>query len=201
MGISITTPPSGEPLSIDELKVHCNIDSDEDDDYLVALIGAARGTMESVTGRQFMRATYTVTLDRFPVDDYIELPGAPLHEITSISYVDSAGATQTFNSANYDVDNSTEPGRIYVDRGVGWPATANQRRAVTIVYTCGYEDADAVPERIKHLLRFLCGHWYENREASTAGIAVTDVPISANYLIGNLKVRGTLNSITYGLYG
>ncbi len=201
MGVSVTTPPVAEPLSTTELKAHCRIDSSDEDAYLVALIAAARGVMESVTGRQFMRATYTVTLDSFPLDDYIDLPGAPLAAVTSVSYVDAAGATQTFSSGSYDVDGTTEPGRIYVDRSVGWPVTATQRGAVTIVYTCGYADADSVPENIKHLLRFVCAHWYEHREQAISGTIISEVPMSAKYLIDNLKIRATLNTTKYGLYG
>ena len=201
MGISVSLTASTEPVTLTEIKAHCRIDTDADDTYLGDIIEAARRQVESITGRQIMDATYTVKFDRFPTDDYIELPGAPLQTVTSVSYVNTSGTTTTFSSASYDVDATATPGRIYVDRGVGWPSTYDERNAVTIVYKAGYSTAGAVPEDIKHAIRFLAANWYEMREPVISGTAATPVPATLTWLMDNLKIRGTLNIAKYGLYG
>jgi uncharacterized phiE125 gp8 family phage protein len=200
MGIAITDPPDAEPLSLEEFKAHSRIDSDADDTYIGSLIQAAREYVESVTALQLMRAEFTVTLNRFPMDDYIDLPNGPLHEVETITYIDTAGDSQVLSDSDYEIDTGVMPGRIYIDRSVGWPTVKSQRNAVEIVYTAGWANSGEVPEKARHAIRFLAANWYENREPIGPSGMVATIPFAAEALIANLKLRGTPNSVALGLY-
>ena len=199
MGLSLTIAPAAEPITTEEVKLHSRIDTDVDDAKISVFIKAARRLLESITHRQFVTATYTLTLDRFPTGDMIELPRAPLGAVTSITYADSNNADVEFSSASYSEENSIDAyGRIYVDRSVGWPTTYDKRNAISIVYTAGYGDAAAVPEEVKQAIYLTVANWYENRE-SVAPITMTEVPQSVGWLIDNLKIRGDVNAYACGL--
>ena len=201
MALRVTTAPAVEPVTAAEVKLHSRIDTDADDGKIAMLIEAAREYIESVTGRRFVSTTLTLTLDRFPADDFIELPGAPLQSVTSVKYVDSLGAIQTFSSSSYDVDVTDDMhGRIYVDRSTGWPSVYYQRNAVTIIYKAGHGDTAAnVPEKIKQAILLLVGHWYEHREPVVVGTITAELPQSLKALINNLKVRGGIEIYESGL--
>ncbi len=45
------------------------------------------------------------------------------------------------------------------------------------------EYPDGVPEDLKEAVRQLAAHWYENREAATAGVSISTVPLSVEEII------------------
>lgn len=197
MGLAVTTAPASTPISTAEAKTHMRISHDDDDGYIATLIAAARDYLQSVCNKTFYTTTYTLKLDKFPLDDYIDMPMPPLVSVTGVSYVDAEGATQTFSSGSYTVDTYPHPGRIYVDRSVGWPTTYDQRNAVTIVYVAGYA---TVPDNIKHAMLLLVAEWYEHRESGLVGVGYTHTP-NLKWLVDNIKLRGNLNIIDCGVYG
>jgi uncharacterized phiE125 gp8 family phage protein len=179
------TGPSVEPVTLDEAKAFARIDTGYDDALVTSLIVRAREHCEAITGRQFITATYGLLLDRFPTwcrpDVYrvterregtdIIVPRPPLLSVDSITYLDTAGASQTVATSDYVVSTYDDPGRIALANGKTWPQTLEQINAVTVAYTAGYgAAATAVPESIKQAMHMLVAHFYENREA-TASIA------------------------------
>jgi uncharacterized phiE125 gp8 family phage protein len=167
MGLSLVTAPTVEPISLIEAKASLKIDTDDDNEPLDALIRAARFRCETITGRQLMTATWELRLDAFPCSYVIEIPKPPLLSITSISYVDTAGATQVWNSSNYLVDAPAGPfagfGRVQPAYGISWPSTRSDTlNAVLIRFTAGYgAAAEAVPADIRYAIRLLLNAWYE----------------------------------------
>jgi len=102
---------------------------------------------EEYTDNILCRSTLDLYLDEFP--DEIETPG-PLYDVTSISYLDSSGATQTLAETVYVFDGSIAlAGRIAPKNGQSWPSTLQQINAVTIRAEIGYANAASVPQRIK----------------------------------------------------
>ena len=90
------------------------------------------------------------------------LPGAPVISVDTIKYLqDTDGTQQTLSSANYIVDNVSEPCRVVPSYSNTWPATRAQANAVEITFTCGYA---TVPEGIKAWMKVRLGALYENRE-------------------------------------
>lgn len=188
-GLSQTTAPTEEPITVDDAKLHCRIDEDADNLEIARLIRAARELVESETSRQLATATYTLKLDRFPCGGRpIRPPRPPLQSVTSITYLDSGGVSTTWDSSNYIVDTSVEPGRISLAYNAFYPTYRIQSFPITIVYVAGYGAATAVPEGIKHAMRLLIGNWYENRESSISGTIIGEVPLAFERLLSNYRL-------------
>lgn len=184
--LELSTAATVEPVTVEEVKDWLRIDSDDEVDTLRSLIKAARQKCETYTRRQFITATYKYYLDDFPSDatDILVLPRPPLQSINSITYVDTAGDTQTWSSDEYSADTKTEPGRVKLGYTYVWPASRNQRHAVTVTYVAGYGDsASFVPESIKTAVKFWVAHWYENRELVQTGTTVTPMPMTVEAIL------------------
>jgi uncharacterized phiE125 gp8 family phage protein len=128
------------------------------DPWLTAGIIAAREYGETFTHRAFITQTHDLKLDGFPCsDDAIRLPKAPLISITSVTYVDTNGDTQTWSNTLYTVDAPSGPkaerGRIVPNYGQVFPSTRDVINAVTVRFVAGYGAASAVPSLIKTCLK------------------------------------------------
>jgi uncharacterized phiE125 gp8 family phage protein len=131
-----TLPPQGEPLHLDDAKVHCREESTAADIDITALIAQARQLVEMWSGKQLVCATWKLYLDAFPTE--IRVPFPPLREVSSISYVDSNGTTQTLASTEYTVDTNQKPARIVEAYSKSWPVTRDHVNAVTVTFIAGY---------------------------------------------------------------
>ena len=170
MGLTLVTAPAAEPLTTAEAKTHLRVDNSEDDVYIGALITAARQEVERYTGRALVTQTWDLTLDAFPWGNGpIWLPRPPVQSVTSISYVDDAGATQTWATANYRVDITGETARIEPAWSLNYPTTRGIVAAVTVRFVAGYGAAAAVPALMVHAIKLLVGEWYEQRQITTYG--------------------------------
>ncbi len=198
MSLVQTIAPESEPISLEEAKDHCHVETDftEDDGKLEAFIAAARESCEARTGRQLVQATYVLRLSGFPCGDVIELDKPPLVSVTSIAYVDLDGETQTLSTDVYEADPYTTPGRVVLKYGQVWPSVRCQRNAVIITFVAGYTE---VPNLLKQGMLMRIAHWYENREETISGTIIANVPASADYCDGLFKVMGTLNYQAEGL--
>lgn len=188
--VRVQDSTSAEPVSLEEVKDHLRIDSDDtgDDGYLLALIQAAREYGEEIQNRTYVSRTRTLTLDAFPAGDTVVMPYAPLSSVTSIAYTDTAGSSQTMSSSDYVVDTAHEPGRICLAYGATWPTTYAEANAVTITYVAGYGGIEDVPERVKLALKMLAAHWYERR-LPVQQAAVNEVPMHLMALLGHNRMH------------
>ena len=192
MALELVTAPATEPLTIQEARDHIRVESTVDDEEIDRLIQASREWIsgrDGWLGRQLITATWDMTLDAFPATDSIRLLLPPVQSITSISYVDINGATQTFSSANYSLsaDLSVRP-RVDLAYGASWPATRQVRDAVTIRYVAGYGNGVDVPAPIRSAMAILVGTWYENREATVVGMAANEVPFSVEAMLAPYRI-------------
>ena len=97
------------------------------------------------------------------------VPRAPLQSVTSVTYLDDDGATQTFSSADYNVRVFAGPtaGRGYVelDEDISLPSLfTDALLPVTVRAVCGYGAAAAVPDGLKMAMYLLLGDLYEQRQ-------------------------------------
>lgn len=176
-GLTLVTP-GAEPVTVAEFKQHARINRIDEDPLIEAFLRAAREYCETHTRRQLSPATWRMTLDRFPACE-IRLPLPPLQSVTSITYVDGNGDVQTLAADRYEVDASSQPGRIHPAYGYSWPITREQLGSVNVTFVAGYSD---VPATITTAIKLLAAHYYENREAVTAG-ALTEVPLAVESLL------------------
>lgn len=175
------TPPAAEPLLVDELKLWCKMDFDDDDATFKLLIKAARKWFEKALDRQLVTATWRVKGWAFPPRE-IELPYPPLRSVGSITYKDASLATQTLSSSAYDVITAQTPGVVQPRDGYSWPTVGTNPTAVTITFDAGYGTPAAVPEDVKVGISLLAAHWYANREAVAAG-AMTQIPLAVDSIV------------------
>lgn len=188
----VTSAPASEPVTTAELKSHCRVEV-SDDDTLIASYGAAAREWVERTGiwRSLVTQTITLKLDEFPCsDDPILLPQPPLISVTSITYVDTNGTTQTWSSSEYRVDTYAEPGRVTPAYGYSYPSTRDVTGAVTVVYSAGYGTASDVPNSIKTAIKFLAANWYENREPVVLGTIAPQVPWTILALLEPYNAKG-----------
>lgn len=136
MGLKLKIPPVCEPIDVDEAKAHLRVDGTGEDRFIKRAIEAARQIAEYDTNRQLVVATHELVLPQFYSTMY--LPKPPLVEVSSITYVDSAGNTQTLATANYDVHTDELVAYIRCAYGYTWPTTRGVKNAVTITFISGY---------------------------------------------------------------
>ena len=189
MGLVRTVAPTLEPVSLPEALKQLRIEDEDGADELgsiQALVQAATEYAEEYTGRQFVTATYQLSLRRFA--DEIRLPRPPLQSVTEIQYVDQDGQVQTLDASTYDVDTTTSPGRILRAYGYSWPSVRSQEGAITITYVAGYGAPDAVPQVVRQAIKILCEHWYGFREAVVTGFVPRSVPHSFESLLRTVRI-------------
>lgn len=150
--LTLVTPPSDEPVSVAEAKRYAKVVHDEDDELIYSLIVSGRQWAEWFTQRAFITQTYDWKLSGFPTSDW-EVPKAPLQSITSITYVDSNGAPQTWAATEYTVNapagEFARPGTLALGYGKSFPTARAIPQAVTVRFVAGYGLAVAVPIGIK----------------------------------------------------
>lgn len=143
MGLAVVSPPAREPIHLDEAKAHLRTlgSTDGDADSLIAgLIRAAREAAETFLGRALITQTFDLVLDEFPSawTGWLYLPRSPVQAVSALTYMDTAGATQTLSSSLYTLDSVSEPARVYAAYGTPWPYTRDFPRAVTVRFRAGY---------------------------------------------------------------
>lgn len=183
------------PITVAELKTHARIDGSDEDSYLEALILAATDFCENSTWLAFLTQTWQVTFDAFPsADEEILLPRPPLISVSSVGYIDSNGVSQTLAGSAYQVDTLSRPGRLRPARGTNWPSTrSDTQNTVTVTFVAGYGATAAVmPASLKHAVKFLATHWYEERQPAVIGngIQVIDLPMGIQSLLKMHSMRG-----------
>jgi uncharacterized phiE125 gp8 family phage protein len=176
--ITVVTPPSvGDPvITLTEAKLNLRVSHSAEDALITRLIAGATIAAQHRTGRQLVTATLAMKLDCFPGDGLIVIERVPLQSVTSITYVDDAGATQTLAGSSYVVDTASEPARVCLAEGAVWPITDARPNAVTVTFVAGYGAAAAVPDGIKDWMHLHIGALYRHREMFAQGLTVAELP-------------------------
>lgn len=198
MALILITAPVADPISLTETKAHLRVDNTDEDTLISGLIAAATAHLDGkdgMLGRCLVPQTWELVLDAFPSDG-IEIPLPPLISITSVTYVDTAGVTQTVSSDDYEVDTANEPGWV-MPSDAGWPSTMDTINAVKIRFRAGYEgDEDAsppgatgVPAAIKLAMKQMIAHWFNSRESVAIGVSTGEIPMTANMLLSPYRMN------------
>lgn len=193
------TAPTTRPVSVQDVKNWGKIDTDADDaliqrfclDPAIAYLDGRDG----VSGLALEQQTWDLKLDAFPCGaGAIRVPLPPLISVTSISYVDEAGNSQTLSASRYRVDTASRPGRIEIAYGDSWPSARSVVGAVAVRFVCGHALAEGsptesgVPDNVKMAVIALALHYYENR-ARIADARQSQVPRHVEAMIDAFRVR------------
>ena len=186
------TAPTSEPISLSLARLHLRLDtsgspaSHPDDAIVQSLITAVRQNAEDYTGLKIASGTFEVRADSFD-DLEISLQTWPVSGITSVSYVDLDGATQTLASSEYTLDTYTRPARLKAT--TTFPAA----KEVTVRFTAGFTDGQSpnqypFPKSIESAMLLMLGHLYDNREA-VSNIQSYERPLGATYLLNPYRIN------------
>lgn len=183
MPMQLITHPAGEPVSLEEAKLHLRVDFDDDDALIQMLISSARQAAETITNRQLMTASWKLVMDSFPGPSLMGVPAgqpftlpghailihkSPVQNVVAINYLDMNSVQQTMPAVNYTIDAACEPARITPVFGQIWPIPLPQIGAVSVTFDAGYGDASAVPEGIKSWIKLRVASLYTYREEVVA---------------------------------
>lgn len=187
MLVQLITPPAFEPVSLQEAKDHLRLEVGDDDAQVTADILGARQWVEEYLWRGLVTQTWELTLGGFPCEDQVELPKGNLASITSVTYVDGDGATQTLATTEYVADAVSVPGKVRLAYGKSWPGTRYQWNAVKVRYVVGWAVAD-VPQPIKNAMKLLISQLYEHRTPEVVGTIVSPVQFAVTSLLAPYRL-------------
>ena len=188
-GTNVTT----EYISLADAKAHLRVDSSYtgDDAYITTLISVARSACENYLG--FMLAqnsAMTFYLDKFPDSEVITLNGVWNPGTVQIQYYDTNDSQQTFAASNYNVDDVSQPARIFLNDDANYPDTSeNIPSGVRINLTdCGPSDVDEIPKAIIQAQLLVIGRYYELRQDVVTGTIATEIPKMVEHLLNPYRV-------------
>jgi len=216
-GLQVTTAPTQEPLSLQEVKEYLRVEDSTDERVIRPFIETARVTAEEHTGRTLMPTTYTLFLDGFddtqdplwegwrtgPYLNYykrkIVLPKSPVTSVTSVSTFNDADTETTFASTKYYVDSVREPARIVLRNGETFPTALRVANAIKVVYVAGYTNSFTVPEPIRMGMLQHIAYLYEHRGDMYE--AVQPLPPQIKGLYAPFVIHSGLGSSIYDAVG
>ena len=167
-GWTIVTAPAEEPVTLTEAKAYLRIDVATEDATLTAMIAAARQWLENLLRQSLVTRTLEHRLDTWPAAGY-RLPQGPVQSITSVTYVDTDGASGTVDASNYTLVD----GRLLLaNNDATWPSASLRSQAgVAVRYVAGYGAAAAVPQDLKlYVLAYLSVQWFNRDEVAVDSV-------------------------------
>lgn len=177
MGLSLVTAPAIEPVTLAEAKAHLRVADNVDDGLIHSHIISARHFVENATRRRLITQTVDQTIDFcWPYEtanwrEYtiwrdtrlrIVLDVSPVASVSSISYVDGSGATQTLDSSLYVL--RTDRAMCFIEPAYGatWPSVREQTAAITVRYVAGYGATPGlVPAPLRHAILMHVEYLYD----------------------------------------
>jgi uncharacterized phiE125 gp8 family phage protein len=187
MGLVLLEGPAAPVVSLEEAQVHLRSENTEESALVASLVAAATAQAEAFCRRRFVTQRWRATLDAFPAGALV-LPHPPLVSVETVTYVDRDGIVQTLDANAYVVRTAETPGKIVPAYGTCWPVARAVADAVAVEFTCGYGAPADVPEAIRRAVLLLVGTLYAHRESVVTGTIATELPHTAEWLLGPYRV-------------
>ena len=182
--------PAVEPLTYAEVKAFLRLSADDDEAFVNGYITTARMKVEEDAGLFCITQKWDLFLDAFP-DDPIEIPFAPLTAVDSIKVTSVAGVQSTVAATVYQVDLASAPSRVQLADNQVWPTDIRYMAGIVIRCSVGYgASGTAVPELVRHAMRYLIRMWYAPRGSDQVFIPPSWV--GYDNAIKILRMRGKL---------
>jgi uncharacterized phiE125 gp8 family phage protein len=164
--VRVVTPPVTEPVTIQEAKAQLHIGASDTsyDSELSAMIAAAREEWERDTSTALITRTLEHRLPRWL--DVVQLTVRPVIAISSITYIDTNGDSQTVATADYYIDGD----QVRFKQSFDKPAIERRSEAVRITYTAGYGvDVFQLPQLDRMAIKLSLANRFENRDDMMGG--------------------------------
>ena len=109
--VSTVTQPAAEPITLDQARAHCRIDTSSEDELLAGYLRSARVMAERYLSRALINQTllWTVTPENpiwrgsHHLHWALELPRAPVQSISSVTVLDSYGNSTAISAASLPI--------------------------------------------------------------------------------------------------
>lgn len=163
--------PTSELITLEDARLHLKLDAEgsppahPDDDLVEVLITAARQSAENFMNAAVGEYVRELRLATFATE--IAIPDRVV-SIGAVTYIDTAGVTQTVNSGAYELAGTPSAPVLRPVYDGEWPTDIRaQDDAVRIRYTTGYSTGspNTLPAAIKAAMLLTIGHLYANRQA------------------------------------
>lgn len=213
-GLVITTEPSQEPLTLQEVKEYLRVEDNTDERNLRPLIETARRYCEEHTGRTLVSTTYTQFLDtpdelEDPLwegirtgpylnfyKNYFQLSKAPVISVVHIKTYDDSDNATTYASSKYYVDNAGEPARVVLRKGETWPTDLRVANAIEIQFTAGYSSPFSIPEPLRMGMLQHIAFLYEQRGDNQEYLSARQFPLMIKSLYAPYVIHSGMGSST-----
>lgn len=166
--------PAVEPVSPSEMRAYLRLDDGAEDDLVVALVKAARLSVEAASGRVLVESRWRIARDGWPESGLVPLPASPLIAVERVRVVDRDGQAADVPADLYEADGLSDPPRVIVDPLAPEPGRA--RQGILIEVRAGYgATPESVPAPLRQAVRLLVARWFESRGDADPGPLPPDV--------------------------
>lgn len=187
MSALLLIPPSAEPWSVAEAKAFLRVEHGDDDAIVAALIAAARAHVEALGRRALLLQRWRFVLDAWPIDGRFAPRMGPLRSVIAARVFDAAGNAHAIDVATFVVDAAAE---LIASPVWPMPLPGRTTAGIELDVELGYGAAASdVPDALRHSIRMLVAHWYDNRGLAAIGANVAMLPAGVDALIAPYRVR------------
>lgn len=164
------TPPQAEPVTLAEARVFLRDGLNEDDDFIAALITAAREWVERETGLRLITRQVLELFDAWPPSAAISLQTAPVQQVVEVQVEGAEGESSTIDGAHYYLDNAGRPARLVRREGRMWPKPGIAANGIRLTLAAGFgATPDTVPQALRQAVLMQMAVFY--------GLRAGEVPI------------------------
>jgi len=186
MSALLLIPPAAEPWSVAEAKAYLRVEHGDDDAIVASLIAAARGHVEALSRRALLVQRWRFVLDTWPANGRFSPSMGPLRSVIAARVFDAAGNAHSIDVATFVVDAAAD---VIASPGWSMPLPGRGSAGIELDVELGYgAGASDVPDALRHAIRMLVAHWYENRGLAAPGASVAMLPASAAALIAPYRM-------------
>lgn len=210
----VSVEPTVEPVKIEDARRNCDLDDNYRDADLKLWITEARQQVEHDARVALITQTRVMQMHDFigvetsqrigsnketyveadyrqnttGIVDRFEIPAvAPVSSVSSITYLDTDGNSQTLATSVYGVDTNRKPATVYLKYGQSWPDVYDQWDAVTVTYVAGYgSTGDDVPAAARSAILMLVRHRFDMPDLLASGRHVDPIPFGYESMINQL---------------
>lgn len=178
-------------VSLEDVKAHVVIDSDDDDELVKGYIRAATRLAEDRTGRVFLPTDFEFRADCWR--EPIVIPVAPVRDVVEVTYLDDGNVVRTVAPADWYYVITAEGAEVRFADSFSSPVLSDRPQAVRVRFSAGFDEPDTSgsgddPElkqdpMDRQIVMILVANWYQMREPVIVDQTVAELPFSARSLI------------------
>ncbi len=188
--LQVVTGPASEPVTVQEMHDHLQLNTTAEDGLLSDYITTARALFENATGRPVIHTTFR---QWFYQTGPVELVRGGVSSVTAWKFYDTSDTLQ--DMPDYETDLVNPVPCVWLAGGA-YPATSANKSPVGYVeYVAGFgANATAVPAEVKAAIKLMAAHWFRSRpvfgDVSNADIPSGFKAVCALYATGLYSHRG-----------